>query len=351
MSNFYSALGVEKTASQETIKSAYRKLALKYHPDKNLDDSSAEAKFKEVSEAYAVLGDPDKRAEYDAGGRYRRSHDPTGTGDAFKHFNDIFGEMFGFNRDDFFGGQRHAQRGPARGSDINFDVHLEFLEAAKGCVKKLNVKRLKRCNTCEGAKCMPGTGMIDCITCSGRGRVRSRHGLMVVELACHACEGIGLMPSDACRSCNASGYTEAHEPVDISFPAGVNTGQKLRLAGMGFPGQPGAPHGDAYARVFVAPSNIYERHGNDVHSHVGISLKHACIGGTLEVSTINGNVSINLPAGVQPDSKFALDGQGIDPGAPGGPGRHIVHVYVKIPAVRDITQKDALGKLKFLDEV
>ena len=247
MSDYYEILGVSKDASQAAIKKAYRKLALKYHPDKNPGDSAAEERFKSVSEAYAILGDDTKRAAYDSGGSpYAHAGDPN---DMFRHFNDMFGDMFGFGGADFFGGQRHAKRGPARGSDVNVDVSIEFLDAAKGCVKEISVQRIKRCTTCNGSRCAPGTGTIDCPTCGGRGRVRSRQGIMVVEMTCPNCSGDAKLPESPCTPCRATGYMDSYETVEVRFPAGIATGQRLKLKGMGAPGQPGGPSGDAYVRT------------------------------------------------------------------------------------------------------
>ena len=350
MSNYYKTLGVPKEASQSAIKAAYRKLALRYHPDKNPDDSAAEESFKSVSEAYAVLGDPAKRASYDRGGTDYRSHDTGDPNDVFRHFNDMFGDMFGFGNADFFGGQRHAKRGPARGSNVNIDISLEFLEAAKGCLKEIEIQRVKRCDTCKGTRCAPGTGTLDCSTCGGNGRVRSRQGLMVIEMTCPVCSGDAKIPESPCIPCRSTGYVECYENVEVRFPAGVITGQKLKLRGMGFPGQPGAPSGDAYVRVFVAPSGVYERHGLDIHTHVEVSVSRACLGGSLVVDTINGQAKVHIPAGTQPGSKYVLDGQGISSG-PGTVGNHIINVHVKIPTNLSDEQRDEIIQLEFLSEV
>ena len=353
MPNYYDALNVKKGADAATIKSAYRKLALKYHPDKNPGDEKAEERFKELSEAYAVLGDETKRAQYDAGynatGNYtRRQHNQD---DIYKHFTDMFGDMFGFTNHDFFGGQRHAQRGHARGSDVNVDINLDFLEAATGCVKKLSIKKLVHCDSCHGDTCSPGTGMMSCATCGGQGRVRSRQGLMVIEMTCPGCDGHGVMPENPCATCQATGYVEGYDPIEVRFPPGVTTGKKIRLKGKGYPGQPGGPNGDAYIRIFVAPSSMFEQHGIDIHSHLGISIKHACVGGELIVETIHGTAKVNIPAGTQPNSKYALDGQGISPGAPGKVGRHIVHIHIKVPTKLNDDQKAHIISLNYLDEV
>lgn len=350
MSDYYEILGVSNDASQTAVKTAYRKLALKYHPDKNPGDSAAEERFKECSEAYAVLGDENKRADYDRGGSSYASQGSGDPNDIFRHFNDMFGDMFGFGNHDFFGGQRHAPRGHARGSDVRIDINLEFLEAAQGCIKEIDIQQARQCDTCKGTRCAPGTGTLDCSTCGGVGRVRSRQGLMVVEMTCPACSGARKMPKSPCIPCRSTGYVDGYEKVDVRFPAGVNTGQKLKLKGMGFPGQPGAPSGDAYVRVFVAPSNMFERHGYDIHTHVEISVMRACLGGSLVVDTINGRAKVDIPAGTQPDSKYVLEGQGIK-SRPGTIGNHVIHIHIKIPTKLSAEQSDMIRQLEFLGEV
>ena len=346
--DYYEVLGIERSASLDDIKKAYRKLALKFHPDKNPGDATAEEKFKEAAEAYGVLSDEEKRARYDRFGHQGvggfGGFDPN----QFADFGDILGDLFGFS--DFFGG-RGGRRGTraARGADLRYDLTLDFMEAVWGKEVTLSVPRVINCQTCNGSGAKPGTQPVTCTGCGGRGQIRYQQSFFAVARTCPQCGGAGKVIKDPCVTCNGAGRVREEKKISVKMPPGVDDGSRLRVAGEGEAGFNGGPFGDLYVFVSVRDHPRFTRRDYDIHSEQTISVTQAALGGDVKTETIDGLESLKVPAGTQPNQVFRLRGKGVP--FVDGPGRgdHYVHVAVKIPTSLSPEQRALLEQLAALD--
>ncbi len=354
--DYYEVLGVEKSATDDEIKKAYRKMAKKYHPDLNPDDKTAEAKFKEVGEAYDVLSDKQKRSRYDqfghAGvdpsygggqGGYER-YQQYNHGD-FGDFNDIFGDIFsGFG----FGGSTKTRNpnGPIRGNDTQVRIQLTFMEAAKGCKKEIPIQRLERCDDCNGTGAKPGTSPETCPECHGSGQVRvqqrSPFGVIQTVKACSRCGGKGKVINDPCKACNGLGRIRHNKKISVDIPAGIDNGQTFVVRGMGDDGVNSGPAGDLNVTVTVKEDAIFQRDGFDVWVDIPLTFTQAVLGDEITVPTIDGKVSYNVPEGTQPGTTFRLRNKGIQYVNNRGRGDQYVRVNIEVPTNLTSKQKDLL---------
>lgn len=352
--DYYEILGVSKDATDDEIKKAYRKLALKYHPDRNPDDPSAEEKFKELGEAYEVLSDADKRAAYDRFGHaaFEQGGPAAGGGYAgggFQDPMDIFAQMFsgmgGFA--DMFGGagrggQKRSTKRP--GSDLRYDLDITLEEAAKGCTKKLEIERLVTCKTCHGTGARDGKEAFkSCPTCQGRGIITQQSGFFVQQSTCPTCHGTGEIISDPCPVCRGEGRVREDSHITIRIPAGVATGSQLRIAGEGDAGVHGGPTGDLHVFIDVKPHDIFQREGNDLSCTVPVPLSLAISGGRLKVPTLEDAATIKLPEGTQNGMIFRLRGKGVKALRGSDVGDMLVEVEVEIPSRLTKEQVDKLN--------
>lgn len=330
--DYYEVLGVGSQASAKEIKSAYRRLAVQFHPDRNPGDSRAEERFKEAAEAYAVLSNPDQRARYDRFGHQGVSGTGFGGFDAttFGDFADILGDFFGVGFGDLFGGQRRRGRGEP-GADLRYRLELELEEAAFGAERVLKIPRLERCPTCEGSGSATSSAPTACSTCGGYGQIRISQGFFTVARTCPQCRGDGRIISDPCTQCRGEGRVERERSIELKIPPGVDTGTRLRLAEEGEHGRLGGRTGDLYVDITVAPHPKYERHGPDVRSLLDVSYVQAVLGASVDVETLHGPIAFEIPPGTPHGKEFRLRGQGIDRLDGRGRGDHITRVQIKVP--------------------
>lgn len=332
--DYYGVLGVPTAASQQQIKSAYRKLAVKYHPDKNPGDKAAEDAFKEAAEAYSVLGDPEKRAVYDQYGHAGIKGGPTFNQDIFREFSDIFGgsifeDLFGFG--DLFGGGRRARSRVRRGVDLRYDLEITFDEAVKGAETRIRIPRAETCSNCSGSGAAPGTSKSSCPTCNGRGQIRYQQGFLVVSRTCGRCYGSGQIISQPCAECSGSGSVDQEKEIAIKIPAGVDTGSRLRLAGEGEAGVNGGPPGDLYVVLQVAEHPFFGRRDDDISCEIPITFPQAALGIDIDVPTIDGTERISIPEGTQNGTIFKIKGKGVPRLRGHGRGSQLVAVHVVTP--------------------
>ncbi len=347
--DYYEVLGVERDADARAIKAAYRKLAVRFHPDRNPGDAEAEAKFKEASEAYAVLSDADKRARYDRFG-HRSGGGPAGFDpETFSDFADILGDFFGSGFADLFGGRR-ARRGPRPGADLRYELLLTLEEAAFGVERTLEIPRLETCGSCTGSGAGEGSRPQQCSACGGRGQVRVTQGFFAVARTCPQCRGEGEVITDPCRDCKGRGRVEQVRQVGISVPAGVDTGTRLRRAGEGEHGPRNGPPGDLYIDVIVEPHDRFERHGNDILGSVEVSFPEAVLGAKVEVETLHGTESLEIPAGSRHGAHFRLRGKGVDQLGGRGRGDHVVSLELAVPRPKDLDDERLEVLQKWADE-
>lgn len=347
--DYYDLLGISKSASEDEIKKAYRKQAMKYHPDRNPDNAQAEAKFKEINEAYAALSDPKKRAAYDQYGHSAMGGGNGGFGGGaegfagFGGFAEAFGDIFG----DVFG-QRSgggAANNMFRGSDLSYAIELTLEEAAQGKEMKIRIPSWESCETCEGSGAKPGTSPKECATCHGQGVVRMNQGFFSVQQPCPHCRGTGKVISDPCPDCHGEGRKKITKTLEINIPQGIDNGMRIRSTGNGEPGKNGGPAGDLYIEVHVKPHAIFERDGDDLHCKMPVLMTTAALGGEIEVPTLGGSARIDITAGTQNGKIFRLKGKGVKGVHASYPGDLYCHIEVEIP-VR-LTE----GQRKLLKEV
>ncbi len=334
--DYYEVLGVPRDADAATIKKAYRKLAVQYHPDKNPGDKAAEEKFKELGEAYEALSDADKRAAYDRYGHAAFSG-PSGRGGGGFHdpmdiFSQIFGGSFGGGFEDFFGGgTRRRGSGKQRGSDLRYDLEITLEEAAKGVDKELEIERQVPCETCHASGSKGSGGVRACSTCGGHGVVTRQAGIFIQQTTCPECRGAGETIADPCPTCRGEGRTERSSRIKLRIPAGVDTGTRLRSSGNGDAGVRGGQSGDLYVFLHVADHDIFERDGNDLHCEVPLPFTVAALGGELKVPTLEGQSSIKIPIGTQGGTVFRLRDKGMPALSGGRKGDLHVRVQVEVP--------------------
>ncbi|SDS94232.1 molecular chaperone DnaJ [Halopseudomonas xinjiangensis] len=349
--DYYEVLGVERGASDAELKKAYRRLAMKYHPDRNPDDKAAEDSFKEANEAYEVLTDPNKRAAYDQYGH--AGVDPNmGAGGAGgfggANFSDIFGDVFG----DIFGGAGGRGRSSVqRGSDLRYTLELDLEEAVRGTSVTIRVPTLVACKTCEGSGAKKGTAPVTCTTCGGHGQVRMQQGFFSVQQTCPRCHGTGKMIADPCNDCHGHGRVEEQKTLSVKVPAGVDTGDRIRLAGEGEAGVNGGPAGDLYVVVSVREHKIFQRDGKNLYCEVPISFADAALGGELEVPTLDGRVKLKIPDGAQTGKLFRLRGKGVTPVRGGSAGDLLCRVVVETPVNLTKRQRELFEELRETLEV
>ena len=345
--DYYELLGLDRSAVEEDIKKAYRKLALKFHPDRNSGNKEAEEKFKEISEAYQVLTDPEKRAQYDQfghavfgdGGPFRGGFDFTAG------FEDIFGDIFG----EFFGSGATRRRSRAqRGEDLRYNLEIGFEEAAFGTEKKIKIPRHGSCDSCHGSGAKPGSSPRTCPTCNGRGQVNFQQGFFSVSRTCNQCHGQGTIISDPCSACGGAGRVRRFHTLSVKIPPGVETGTRLKLRGEGESGILGGPAGDLYVVIQVEPHPLFFRDGLDIVCDVPISFVQAALGAEIEVPTLEGKVKMKIPAGTQSGKTFRLKGKGIRDVRGYQQGDQHVRVAVETPTHLTHQQRELLKEFAAL---
>jgi molecular chaperone DnaJ len=347
--DYYEVLGVTRTAAVEEIKSAYRKAALKWHPDRNPENKAdSEVKFRECTEAYSVLSDAQKRQLYDTYGHAGLSGVGAGQGfdnTVFQDFHDIFGDFFGF--EDLFGsgrGQRRRGR-TQRGADLRYDMSLTFEEASAGVTTKVRLPRQEYCEACNGTGAKKGTGVQTCQTCAGRGQLAYQQGFFAVTRTCPACQGAGQIVKERCQECRGQGRLEREKTIELRIPPGVDTGTRLRVAGEGEPGPNGGPAGDLYVVLEVKEHPFFERRGADLYCTIPVSIAQATLGTELQVPGLNGEEKLKLPEGTQSGAVFRLKGKGLADPRGGGKGDLYYHVRVLTPTKLTRDQRKLIEQL------
>lgn len=344
-SDYYEVLGVPRNAGADDLKKAYRKAALKYHPDRNPGDAEAERRFKEVSEAYEVLKDDQKRAAYDQFGHAAFEGGMGGPGAQGFEFNfggsfaDVFDDLFG----EIMGARRGGRGGVARGADLRFNLQISLEEAFNGKAATIRVPTSATCEVCSGTGAAAGSQPVTCSTCQGRGKVRAQQGFFTIERTCPSCQGIGRIIEDPCGACAGSGRVQREKQLSVNIPAGVEDGTRVRLAGEGEAGVRGGPPGDLYIFLSVAPHRLFQREGADLHCIVPITMVTAVLGGMIEVPTVDGGrARITIPEGTQPGRQFRLRGKGMPVLQGGGRGDMFIRAAVETPQNLNKRQKELL---------
>jgi molecular chaperone DnaJ len=345
--DFYDVLSVNKDASAEDIKKSYRKLAMKYHPDRNPDNAKAEEQFKEAKEAYEILSDGQKRAAYDQYGHAGVDSSMGGGGfSGAGGFNDAFGDIFG----DIFGGGRGGQQrsNVYRGADLRYNMEISLEQAAKGTETKIRIPVMATCEPCKGTGAKAGKSASTCGTCGGHGQVRMQQGFFSVQQTCPKCHGTGktIAKADECPSCNGDGRTKQHKTLSVKIPAGVDEGDRIRLSGEGEAGVNGGPTGDLYVVVHMKKHDIFERDGGNLHCEMPVSFSSAALGGEIEVPTLGGSAKMKVPAETQTGAVFRLRGKGIKPLRASESGDLMVHIVVETPVKLTDKQKELLREFE-----
>ena len=350
--DYYQVLGVAKDAGDGDIKSAYRKLALQHHPDRNPGDAAAEEKFKEAAEAYSVLSDSQKRAAYD---RYGHQGVPTAAGggfdaQGFPDLNDILENMFGFGMGDGFGGARGGGGGrrnrAQRGEDLRYDLELSFDDMMKGMTAEIQVPRMEECGRCKGKGAEPEDGIVTCPMCKGAGEMRFQQGFLQIRRTCTQCSGRGQIIRRPCKECRGEGYLRRDRKLKVNIPAGVDTGTQLRLSQEGQPGANGGPPGDLYVVIRVGEHPIFERNEYELHCTVPVNVAQATLGTTVQVLTFDGLQSVKIPEGAQDGMRVRLKGLGVRHVNASGRGDLFVHIDVRIPTKLTKDQRRLFEQLR-----
>jgi molecular chaperone DnaJ len=349
--DYYEVLGVSRTASEQELKTAYRKLAMQYHPDRNPGNAEAEEKFKAAAEAYGVLSNPENRARYDrfghAGVGSAASSGGAWTSGDFHGFEDILGDLFG----DLFGGRRTRRGGAQRGADLRYDLELTLEQAASGHKTKIQVPRLESCENCNGSGAAPGSSINVCNLCAGSGQVRFQQGFFSVSRTCHQCRGTGRTITHYCKTCQGQGRLEKDHTIEIKIPAGVDTGARLRISGEGEAGTSGGTRGDLYVFLEVKEHELFERQENNLYVNVPISFTQAALGAEIKVPTlVDGEETLRLPEGTQTGSIFRIRGKGIVSLQEHGRGDLFAVVTVQTPAKLNREQRKLFEQLARLEE-
>lgn len=348
MKDYYQILEIDRDATEGDIKKAYRRLALKYHPDRNPGDKGCEEKFKEINEAYACLSDPQKRANYDAYGTAEGMGPDFGFGDFTSDFGSIFGDIFG----DFFGtftGRKRAR--PTKGQDLRYDLELNLSEAVFGTEKIINIPRWQTCSSCNGNGSKDGKDISTCPTCKGSGQTKLQQGFFVISKTCYRCNGSGKIIINPCVECKGTGKIRKQRSVSIKVPPGVDTGIRLKVSGEGDAGNFGGPAGDLYVVINVLPHPFFKRKGNDLYCEIPISFTKAVFGGEIEVPTIDGkDASIRIPAKTPSGRVFHLKGKGVSRLGAHGRGDQFVTIYIDVPKKLTPRQKELLEEFAAISE-
>ncbi|HZS80239.1 MAG TPA: molecular chaperone DnaJ [Herbaspirillum sp.] len=344
--DFYDILGLAKNATEDDIKKAYRKLAMKYHPDRNPDSKSAEEKFKEVKEAYEILSDPQKREVYD---RYGHAGvDPNmGGGAGAGGFADAFGDIFG----DIFGGGGRGRRSESqvyRGADLRYNLEITLEQAAHGFDTTIRVPSWDECDTCHGSGAKPGTSPTTCAACGGHGQVRMQQGFFSIQQTCPKCHGSGKIIPDPCSTCAGAGRIKRNKTLEVKIPEGIDDGMRIRSSGNGEPGMNGGPPGDLYVEIHIKPHKVFRRDGDDLHCEMPISFTRAALGGDIEAPTLSGKATFTIPEGTQSGKIFRLRSKGIKGVRSGYAGDLFCHVVVEIPVKLTERQKELLHEFEKL---
>ena len=346
--DYYEVLGVNRDASEEDIKKSYRKLAMKWHPDRNPDNPKAEGNFKEAKEAYEILSDSQKRAAYDQFGH--AGVDSTaaagaGAGAGFGNFADAFGDIFS----DIFGGGR-GRSNVYRGADLRYNLEISLEDAARGTETRIRIPAMEECGTCHGSGAKSGTSPTVCPTCSGHGQVRMQQGFFSIQQTCPRCHGTGKIVANPCVACGGAGRIKQHKTLSVKIPAGVDDGDRIRLSGEGEAGANGGPTGDLYVVVHLKPHPVFTRDHNDLHCEMPISFSSAALGTDIEIPTLDGYAKIKVPAGTQTGQMFRLRGKGIKGVRSSAHGDLICHVAIETPVQLTARQKELLLELETINQ-
>jgi molecular chaperone DnaJ len=348
--DYYQVLGVNRDASEEDIKKAYRKLAMKHHPDRNQGDKGAEEKFKEAKEAYEILSDTRKRGAYDQFGHAGVDASAgAGAGAAgFGGFADAFGDIFG----EIFGGPggRRGGSGVFRGADLRYNLEISLEDAARGTEARVRIPTMEECGTCHGSGAKPGTHPKTCPACHGAGQVRVSQGFFSIQQTCPQCHGSGKIVSDPCRDCGGAGRTKSHKTLSVKIPAGVDQDDRIRLAGEGEAGVNGGPPGDLYVVINLKPHQVFQREGSDLHCEMPVSFATAALGGEIEIPTLDGHAKIRVPAETQSGQVFRLRGKGIKAVRANAHGDLFCHVVTETPVKLTDRQKELLREFEAISQ-
>ncbi len=347
--DLYEVLGLNRDAPDEDIKKAYKKLAMKHHPDRNPDNPKAEGLFKEAKEAYEILSDADKRAAYDRYGHAGVEQQAGGGGgpgfgaggNFAEAFGDIFGDLFGGGG----GGGGRGRNGPYRGADLRYNLEIGLEEAARGTETRIRVPTTEICETCSGTGAKPGTSPVTCTTCDGRGQVRIQQGFFSIQQTCPRCHGNGKIIASPCATCSGAGRTRKTKTLSVKIPAGIDEGDRIRLNGEGEAGSAGAPPGDLYVVVQIRQHAVFQREKNDLHCEMPVSFSTAALGGEIEIPTLEGHAKLRIPAETQTGQVFRLRGKGIKALRGAGHGDLMCHVVVETPVKLSERQKELLREL------